>query len=40
MSGHQKKQVLFACRVPVGLTLAYSVLTGRGKKSPNVPGDL
>lgn len=40
MSGHEIKQILFACGVPVGCTLAYSVLIGRGKKSPNIPGDL
>lgn len=34
MTGHQKKQLLFTCRIPVGLTLVHSVLIGRGKKVP------
>lgn len=44
MTGPQKKQLLFACRIPVGLTVAYSLLIDKAemgeKKSPNIPGDL
>ena len=36
VTGYQKKQLMFACRIPLGLTLGYSLHnTVYGEKTPN-----